>query len=96
MCGRNKKPASSNNLQAPPPYKQKKHQVLRIQIQASGAVGSRLAAREAVVERMLRRESAGVYVLLFNSVGTGDEDALAGQGGGVWGPPLYTRHRLKF
>ncbi len=43
-------------------------------------MGSRLAPREAVVTRMLRRESAGIYVLLFMPVDTGDEGAFEGQG----------------
>ena len=58
-------------------------QVLRIQVQASGAVGARLAPREAVVARALRRESAGIYVLLFmpeDGAAAAAADAFAGQG----------------
>ncbi|KAI8464875.1 MAG: hypothetical protein J3K34DRAFT_525819 [Monoraphidium minutum] len=58
-------------------------QVLRIVVQAGGVVGGRLAAREAVVSRVLRRESAGIYVLLFSSVDNEEERAaFEGQGAG--------------
>lgn len=54
-------------------------QVLRIQVQAGGVIGSRLAPREAVVRRMLRRECPGIYVLLFGPY-SGGEEAFEGQG----------------
>jgi len=47
-------------------------------------VGARLAPREAVVARVLRRESAGIYVLLFMSVDDGEEGAFEGQGAWGW------------
>jgi hypothetical protein len=53
--------------------------VLRIQVQAPGAVGARLAPREARVSRVLRREAPGIYVLLFSPAE--GVDAFEGQGG---------------
>ena len=65
------------------------NQVLRIQVAASGVIGARLAPREALVSRVLRREAPGIYVLLFSSVDDGSADfegqvgsaAAAGAGG---------------
>lgn len=58
--------------------------MLRIQVQAGGVAGARLAPREAFVTRMLRRESAGIYVLLFMPADDAAA-ALAGQGACEWG-----------
>lgn len=45
-------------------------QVLRIQIQASGSVGRYYAPREAIVQRLLKKEEDGIWVVLFSSVDT--------------------------
>ncbi len=49
-------------------------QVLRIVTKAAGMVGHWFRPREAVVQRVLRMEEDGVYVLLFGSVLDGERD----------------------
>ncbi|KAF8072532.1 EDR2L [Scenedesmus sp. PABB004] len=43
-------------------------QVLRIQLQALGPIAAWFRPREAVVQRVLKKEDDGVYVVLFSSV----------------------------
>jgi hypothetical protein len=56
-------------------------QVMRIQVQALGKTAAMFRPREAVVQRLLKKEDDGVYVVLFSSVDTYDaRTALAHEG----------------
>eukprot|EP00878_Enallax_costatus_P008828 GHUV01009228.1.p1 GENE.GHUV01009228.1~~GHUV01009228.1.p1 ORF type:complete len:613 (+),score=153.59 GHUV01009228.1:207-2045(+) len=47
-------------------------QVLRIQLQALGPTAALFRPREAVVQRLLKKDEDGVYVVLFSSIDTAD------------------------
>jgi hypothetical protein len=54
---------------------------MRIQVQALGKTAAMFRPREAVVQRLLKKEDDGVYVVLFSSVDTYDaRTALAHEG----------------
>ncbi|KAF6263208.1 hypothetical protein COO60DRAFT_1635423 [Scenedesmus sp. NREL 46B-D3] len=56
-------------------------QVMRIQVQALGKTAAMFRPREAVLQRLLKKEDDGVYVVLFSSVDTYDaRNAAAEQG----------------
>uniref|UniRef100_A0A383VGR2 Protein ENHANCED DISEASE RESISTANCE 2 C-terminal domain-containing protein n=1 Tax=Tetradesmus obliquus TaxID=3088 RepID=A0A383VGR2_TETOB len=56
-------------------------QVMRIQVQALGKTAALFRPREAVVQRLLKKEDDGVYVVLFSSVDAYDaRAALAHEG----------------
>jgi hypothetical protein len=57
-----------------------RQQVLRIIIQAEGPNGAWFRPREAVVQRVVRKEGDGVYVVLFSSI---DSPAAAVRDEGV-------------
>lgn len=47
-------------------------QVLRIQLQALGPLANWFRPREAVLQRLLKKDEDGVYVVLFSSIETAD------------------------
>jgi hypothetical protein len=54
---------------------------MRIQVQALGKTAAMFRPREAVVQRLLKKEDDGVYVVLFSSVDTYDaRNAFAHEG----------------